>query len=71
MRSNDFMHSVNLDWFKSSFCAAGECVEIAAHEDVVIMRNSSRPEEGYVYLSPAEFGSFVRAAKAGDFGLVR
>lgn len=67
MRSNFVMRGVHLDWQKSSFCAAGECVEIAAHEEVVIMRNSSRPEAGYVYLSPAEFGSFVRAAKAGEF----
>jgi len=71
MQSNDAMRDVHLEWYKSSFCAAGECVEIAAHEDVVIMRNSSRPEAGSIYLSPIEFSSFVRAAKAGEFDLAR
>ena len=71
MRSNDVTRGVHLNWQKSTLCAAGECVEIAAHEDVVIMRNSSCPEAGYIYLSPTEFGDFVRAAKAGEYDPAR
>jgi hypothetical protein len=69
MRSHDVMPGVPLAWYRASLCAAGECVEIAAHEDVVIMRNSAYPDAGYLYFSPREFGSFVMAAKAGEFGL--
>jgi hypothetical protein len=69
MQSHDVMQGGPLNWYRASFCAAGECVEIAAHADVVIMRNSAYPEAGYIYFSPREFGSFVTAAKAGEFGL--
>jgi hypothetical protein len=65
------MHGTSLDWCRASLCAAGECVEIAAHQDVVIMRNSARPDSGYVFFSPKEFGAFLAAAKAGEFDLVQ
>jgi hypothetical protein len=65
------MQTPALDWHKASFCQTGECVEIAAYNDVVLMRNSAQPESGYVYFTPEEFDSFLGAAKSGEFDLAR
>lgn len=71
MRSRDVMQGVPVDWCKASLCQTGECVEIAAHEDMVVMRSSAHPDSGYVYFSRKEFGSFLAAAKAGEFERIR
>jgi Domain of unknown function (DUF397) len=65
------MQTPALDWHKASFCQTGECVEIAEYNDVVLMRNSAQPESGHIYFTPEEFTTFLGAAKAGEFGLVR
>lgn len=67
MRSRDVMQGASFNWYRASFCQTGECVEIAAHEDAVIMRSSTQPGGSYIYFSPKEFGSFLAAAKAGEF----
>lgn len=71
MRSHGVVQGASLNWCRASFCQTGECVEIAAHDDAVIMRSSAHPDAGYIYFSPKEFSSFVAAAKAGEFDLVR
>jgi Domain of unknown function (DUF397) len=71
MRTSGVVKGVSLNWCRASFCQTGECVEIAAHGDAVIMRNSAHPDGGYVYFSPKEFGSFLAAAKAGQFDPVQ
>jgi hypothetical protein len=72
MRSRDFvMQGASLDWYSSSLCQAGECVEIAASEDVVIMRSSAHPDAGNIYFSQKEFGSFLAAAKAGKYAPIQ
>lgn len=60
-----------LDWRKASFCQTGECVEIAANNGAVLMRNSAQPEMGFVSFTPEEFNTFLGAAKAGEFDLAR
>jgi hypothetical protein len=35
------------------------------------MRSSAHPDAGYVYFDPNEFGSFLAAVKAGEFGPVQ
>jgi hypothetical protein len=71
MRSNDIMQDVSFNWSRASLCQNGECVEIAAHGEMVIMRSSAHPNAGYVYFSQKEFGSFLAAAKAGEFDMAR
>lgn len=71
MRSSDVMRGASLNWCRSSLCQTGECVEIAAHEDVVVMRSTAHPDAGYIYFDPNEFGSFLAAVKAGEFGPVQ
>lgn len=61
------VRNASLDWYRSSYCQAGECVEIADAGDVVIMRSSVRPEVGRIYLSRKEFGYFLTAAKSGEY----
>jgi Domain of unknown function (DUF397) len=63
MRSHEARQFPQLDWLKSSLCQNGECVEISAWEGKVIMR-STRPNSGYIYFTPEEFGCFLREAKA-------
>lgn len=63
------MQTPALDWHRSSLCQTGECVEISDHDNTVLMRNSARPESGYIFFTREEFGSFVKAVKAGQFDL--
>jgi Domain of unknown function (DUF397) len=53
-------------WRKSSFCASGECVEIAQQNGVIVLRDSKEPR-GHVHYTTEEWQSFVRGVKAGEF----
>jgi hypothetical protein len=63
------MQPPSLAWHRASFCQNGECVEIAAYNDTVMMRNSARPDSDYVYFTFEDFNTFLLAAKAGEFDL--
>jgi Domain of unknown function (DUF397) len=67
MRSYETIPTSPLDWHRASFCQTGECVEIAGHNGMVIMR-STQPDSVRLYFTTEEFGSFLREAKAGKFG---
>jgi Domain of unknown function (DUF397) len=61
----------NLKWFKSSFSAAGACVEVAhlPNQAGVAVRDSkdrSRPPHFY---TTDEWNAFLAGAKAGEFDL--
>lgn len=72
MRSrNAVIQGAPLDWYRSSFCQAGECVEIAETDGVVIMRSSTHPNDGHIYLSRKEFASFLASAKAGEYSSLK
>jgi hypothetical protein len=66
MRSSDVMRGASLNWCRSSLCQTGECVEITAHEDVVVMRSSAHPDAGYIYFDRNQFDAFLAAVKAGE-----
>jgi hypothetical protein len=53
-------------WRKASFCAGGECAEIAKKDDTVVLRNSTRPRRMVRY-SAEEWQSLVLGIKAGEF----
>ncbi|MFJ5925826.1 DUF397 domain-containing protein [Kitasatospora sp. NPDC092948] len=62
-------------WFKSSYSSnGGNCVEVArnlvATEGVVPVRDSKDPNGAHLRFSPASFGAFIGAVKAGRFGEV-
>jgi hypothetical protein len=56
-------------WVKSSFSAAGACVELAELPDGagVAMRNSRDPEGPALVYTREEIDAFVRGAAAGEF----
>jgi hypothetical protein len=60
--------SATTRWIKSSFSAAGECVEVAVLDDGSIgVRNSKRPGDGMVTFTRGEIDAFVRGVQAGEF----
>jgi Domain of unknown function (DUF397) len=60
-----------LEWFKSSFSAAGACVEVAHLPDGagVALRDSSTPSRQPHFFGPDDWNAFVAGVKAGEFDL--
>ena len=58
-------------WRRASFCGSGECVEVAELNGMVVMRDSKDPHGPMLRYTADEWRSFVRAVKAGEFGLGR
>jgi hypothetical protein len=59
-----------LTWTRSSRCSADspQCVEVAAHADRVLVRDSKNPDASNVQVySRAEWAAFVAGVAAGDF----
>lgn len=54
-------------WRKASFCASGECVEVAQQAGMILLRDSKRPRGGVLRYTAEEWESFVRGVKAGEF----
>jgi len=54
-------------WRRSITCEGGACVEVAATEDAVMVRNSAEPYEALVTVSHAEWREFLARLKAGTF----
>jgi Domain of unknown function (DUF397) len=55
-------------WVRSSFCAAGDCIEAKAVDDTILIRRTSEwliPWERAV--TRAEWDAFVAGVKAGEF----
>lgn len=58
-----------IHWYKSTFSATnGECVEFAALPggDVGV-RDSKRPNAGFLTFTRGEIRAFLRGAEAGEF----
>lgn len=55
-----------MEWFKSSYCADGSCVEVAVIDDDVIgLRDSKRPDQNHLVFGRAEWASFIAEIKVG------
>ncbi len=61
------MQTPSLVWRKASFCQNGECLEVAAQNGTIIIRNSTELDSAYICSTPEEFRSFLGGAKAGEF----
>lgn len=59
-----------LQWFKSSFSSGnGQCVECAHLPDGgMAIRDTKNREEAVLRFSGAEWGAFIAALRAGQFG---
>jgi len=67
MSSNRAERPVQLTWRKASFCASGECLEVAQQDGVIILRDSVQPDGSMLHYAAREWRSFVRDIKAGEF----
>jgi Domain of unknown function (DUF397) len=54
-------------WRKASFCASGECVEVAQQDNMIVLRDSKEPRGSVLRYTAEEWRSFVRGVKAGEF----
>lgn len=60
-------------WRKASFCASGECVEVAQRNGIIILRSSKGPHgipvgpRGRVHYTIQEWQTFLLGVKAGEF----
>jgi hypothetical protein len=62
-----------LMWRKASFCASGECVEVAQRNGLIVLRSSNGRRGIFVgprrrvHYTAQEWQTFVRGVKAGEF----
>lgn len=56
-------------WIRSSFCEATTCVEVSVRDDVVLVRDSKRPEVPALTYTPEEWAAFIAGVRAGEFDL--
>lgn len=54
-----------LNWRKSSFTNNGQCVELAEHDDAVLVRNSNHPDAGTLTLDADTMAALIGDVKAG------
>jgi hypothetical protein len=60
-------------WRKASFCASGECVEVAQRNGMIVLRSSNGPRRislgprRRVHYTAQEWQAFLRGVKAGEF----
>jgi len=46
-------------WRMASFCASGECIEVARRDDLIVLRDSTQPHGSMLYYAAEEWRSFV------------
>lgn len=65
-------HRHSSEWIKSSFSGAmGNCVELAADGDEILLRNSNQPDQPPIRFTRAEIQAFLAGVRSGEFdGLV-
>ncbi len=53
-------------WRRASFCASGECVEVAQQDGMIILRDSTQPHGSTLQYAARDWGSFVRTIRSGQ-----
>ena len=66
MSSNLVGQTVPLAWRRASFCASGECIEVAQRDDMISLRDSTQPHGRVLHYAARDWGSFVRTIKSGQ-----
>lgn len=54
-------------WLQSSYCASGQCVEVAIVGDSVLLRDSKDLTAPHLQFSADEWDNFCRAIVEGEF----
>jgi len=63
----DSSHLDGLEWFRSSKCDAGACVQVAALDATVLIRDSAEPDKTPLAVSHDVWRDFVSAVRACVF----
>ena len=71
MSSNKTGRLGRLAWRRASFCASGECVEVAQRDGVVILRDSTQPSGRTLHWGAEEWRVFIRTVKTDEFSVHR
>ena len=58
-----------ITWRKSTYCANGDCVEVALLEGEVVVRDSKHPHGPMLHFTPIEWEAFLNGARDGEFNL--
>jgi hypothetical protein len=56
-------------WRKSTASVSGNCVEVAAHGNLVYVRDSKAPEGPALAFTTSEWTAFLRGVHDGEFSL--
>lgn len=56
-----------LTWRTALNCNGGACIQVAAHEQAVLIGNSRKPRGPVLSYSHEEWQEFVAGVKQGDF----
>jgi uncharacterized protein DUF397 len=56
-------------WRKSTYCANGDCVEVALLEEEVLVRDSKNPHGPTLHFTPIEWEAFLKGARHRQFNL--
>ena len=58
---------VSVDWRTSKSCAGGNCIQVAAINGSIALRDSKDPNGPVLMYSTEEWQEFLAGAKNGDF----
>jgi predicted secreted Zn-dependent protease len=57
----------SITWHTALSCEGGACVEVAANQNTILIRNSRQPDGPLIEYTPEEWHAFVSGVKKGDF----
>jgi predicted secreted Zn-dependent protease len=57
----------SLIWLTALNCDGGACVQVAADQNTILIRNSRQPDGPLIEYTPEEWHEFVSGIKKGDF----
>jgi len=55
------------EWYRSSSCTSGSCIEVATVADRILIRDSKSPEAAVLAFTRDEWNAFARAVKRDEF----
>jgi predicted secreted Zn-dependent protease len=68
----DAMHGSSLiTWRRTSFCQGGECVEVAIHDEMILVRDSKDLAQAPLQYTQEEWRAFIEGVKAEQFDTFR
>ncbi len=59
--------AAELEWRRGRHCDIGNCVEVAALGEAVVLRSSTNTKGTHLAISRQEWAEFLAAVKVGDF----